>query len=81
MAADAGTFGGCCEGLKDVLTNEEFEPFMAVDDHGVLYMSVGMLDAESDEANMVDHPMYFCPFCGTKLQTEADVEAKAGKVA
>ena len=27
---------------------------------------------------MVDHPMYFCPFCGTKLQTEAEVEAKAG---
>lgn len=71
-------FGSCCEGLKDVLSSEEFEPLIAVDSSGVLYMSVGMLDAESDEANMVDHPVYFCPFCGKGLQTEADVEAKAG---
>jgi hypothetical protein len=27
---------------------------------------------------MVDHPIYFCPFCGTKLQTEEEVEAKTG---
>jgi hypothetical protein len=60
------------------LTNEEFEPLIAVDDSGVLYMSVGMLNAESDEADMVDHPIYFCPFCGTKLQTEEEVEAKTG---
>jgi hypothetical protein len=78
MPADAGRFGGCCEGLKDALTNEEFEPLIAVDDSGVLYMSVGMLNAESDEADMVDHPIYFCPFCGTKLQTEEEVEAKTG---
>jgi hypothetical protein len=40
-------------------------------------MSVGLLDAQGDdEPNMVDHPMYFCPFCGTKVQSEEDVEAK-----
>ena len=79
MAANTGNFGNCCEGLKDALTSEEFEPLMAVDDKGVLYMSVGLLDAQGEEEpNMVDHPMYFCPFCGTKLQTEQDVEAKAG---
>ena len=27
---------------------------------------------------MVDHPVFFCPFCGTKLQTPAEVDAKAG---
>ena len=79
--ADAGKFGTCCEALKDVLTNEEFEPLIAVDDSGVLYMSVGMLDADSDEANMVDHPIYHCPFCGTKLQTEEEVEAKTSAAA
>ena len=82
MAADTGKFGTCCEALKDVLTNSEFEPLVAVDDSGVLYMSVGLLDAEGDEEpNMVDHPMYFCAFCGTKLQTEEEVEAKANSVA
>jgi hypothetical protein len=80
MPADnaASQFGTCCEGLKDALTSEDFEPLFAVDEAGVLYMSVGLLDAEGDdEPNMVDHPMYFCPFCGTKLQTEEEVEAKA----
>jgi hypothetical protein len=80
MPADtpAKQFGSCCEGLKDALTNTEFEPLIAVDDDtGVLYMSVGIMDAErEDEPNMVDHPVYFCPFCGTQLQTEEEVEAK-----
>ena len=79
MPADnAGAqFGSCCDALNDALTSEDFEPLFAVDESGVLYMSVGLLDAEGeDEPNMVDHPVYFCPFCGTRLQTEAEVEAK-----
>jgi hypothetical protein len=76
--AGAG-FGSCCEGLKDALTSEEFEPLFAVDEAGVLYMSVGLIDAQGEEEpNMVDHPVYFCPFCGSKLQTEEEVEAKLG---
>ena len=27
---------------------------------------------------MVDHPLFFCPFCGTKVQTPEEVQAKAG---
>jgi len=79
MPADnaSAEFGSCCEGLKDALTSEEFEPLLAVDEAGVLYMSVGVMDAAGeDEPNMVDHPVYFCPFCGTRLQTEEEVEAK-----
>jgi hypothetical protein len=81
MPADnAGAqFGSCCDALKDALTSEDFEPLFAIDESGVLYMSVGLLETEAeDEPNMVDHPVYFCPFCGTRLQTEAEVEAKAG---
>jgi len=26
---------------------------------------------------MVDHPVIFCPFCGAKLQTPEEVDAKA----
>jgi hypothetical protein len=81
MPADnpGAEFGSCCESLKDALTNEDFEPLFAVDEAGVLYMSVGLIDAEGeDDANMVDHPVYFCPFCGTRLQTEEEVEAKLG---
>ena len=73
MTADIkGTkFGSCCEILKDVLQKaDEFEPLIAEEDPGILYMSIGLMAEErDDEPNMVDHPVFFCPFCGTKLQT------------
>ena len=80
MSADGtGKFGGCCEILKDVLESDEFEPLIAADDDGILYMSIGVVDAEKeDEPNMVDHPVFFCPFCGTKLQSPDEVDAKVG---
>jgi hypothetical protein len=27
---------------------------------------------------MVDHPMFFCPFCGKQQQTVEEVRAKTG---
>jgi TIR domain-containing protein len=70
-------FDACCEALKDAMTNEEFEPLFAIDESSILYMSVGVMDAKGkNEPKMVDHPVYFCPFCGTELQTESEVEAK-----
>ena len=80
-AQSAGSsFGGCCETLKDAMQGEDFEPLIAVDDEGVLYMSVGLLglDGHDEEANTIDYPVFFCPFCGTKLQTPEEVRAKAG---
>ena len=41
MSADGtGKFGGCCEVLKDVLESDEFEPLIAEDDDGILYLSL-----------------------------------------
>ena len=77
----AGKFGGCCEIMKDVLESEDFVPLVAEDENGILYMSIGLVEAEhEDEPNMVDHPVFFCPFCGTKLQSPEEVDSKtAGK--
>ena len=80
-SATPGTnsFGSCCAELKDAMSGEEFEPLITVADDSVLYMSVGLVDlAEEDEPGMVDHPLFFCPFCGTKLQTVEEVRAKTG---
>ncbi len=73
-------FGSCCEDLKDVMAGEDFEPLLMVADNGVLYMSVGLIAGEEggEEGGMVDHPVFFCPFCGSKLQTEDEVRAKGG---
>lgn len=87
MAGESGArnakgqvFGSCCAELKDAMAGEDFEPLIAVGDDGVLYMSVGMVAMEDDEddTGMVDHPIFFCPFCGTAVQTPEEVRAKAG---
>jgi hypothetical protein len=78
-------FGTCCQDLKEVLSGADFEPLLYEAEDGVLYLSVGILDtdeeenAEDDEEGpgFLDHPVYFCPFCGTRVQTPEDVEAKA----
>jgi hypothetical protein len=77
----SGNFGECCESLKDAMQGEDFEPLIAVDDDGVLYMSVGLLglDGHQDEANTIDYPVFFCPFCGTKLQTPEEIDAKSDR--
>ena len=75
-------FGSCCDELKEVLEGQDFDPLIGVGDNGILYMSIGMLDTDDEgEANVVDHPVFFCPFCGTKLQTVDEVEAKSGPAA
>jgi hypothetical protein len=83
MAADdtAGTvrpvreFGTCCTELKEAMSGSEFEPLIAVAEDGVLYMSVGLIELEGEEPGMVDHPLFYCPFCGASLQTADDVRA------
>jgi hypothetical protein len=70
-------FGSCCEELKEAMSGGEFEPLIAVGDDGLLFMSVGLVELEDGEPGMVDHPVFFCPFCGEELQTAEDVAAKA----
>jgi hypothetical protein len=69
-------FGSCCSELKEAIVGEDFEPLITEGGDGVLYMAVGLIDLEDEEPGMVDHPLFFCPFCGTKLQTAEDVKAK-----
>ncbi len=79
MAAEAKTsFGSCCPELKEAIEGGDFEPLITVGADTVIYMTVGLVDLEEEEPGLVDHPMFFCPFCGAKLQTREDVRAKAG---
>ena len=77
MAEAGKTFGRCCEELKEALEAGEFEPLITVGPNEVIYLCVGLVDQEESGPALVDHPLFFCPFCGTKLQTEEEVEAKA----
>ena len=69
-------FGSCCDELKEAITSQDFDPLITVGDDGVLYMSVGLIDLEDEDASIVDHPIFFCPFCGSKLQSPDAVSAK-----
>jgi len=71
-------FGSCCDELKESMSGEEFEPLITVGEDSILYLSVGLVELEDDEPGMVDHPLFFCPFCGSKLQTPEDVRTKTG---
>lgn len=64
------TFGTCCDTLGNVLESQDFEPLISVGDDGVLYTSIGIVEMEEDEAGMVEYPVVFCPFCGTRLQSD-----------
>ena len=78
VAAAASKFGKCCTELKDAMAGEDFDPLITEGDDGVLYMAVGLIDLEEDEPGLVDHPLFFCPFCGTRQQTADEVKAKVG---
>ena len=71
-------FGTCCDELKEAMSGEDFEPLLSVGEDGVLYMSVGLVEVDDDEPGMLDHPVFFCPFCGKGLQTAEGVRAKTG---
>jgi len=73
----SGGFGSCCGELKEALAGEGFDPLVTVGDNGVIYLTVGLVDGEDDDgAALVDHPMFFCPFCGTRLQAREEVKEK-----
>ena len=78
MATAPKAFGTCCELLKDAMSTEDFDPLITVgEDDGILYAAVGMIDVEEEEPGMVEYPLYFCPFCGNRLQTPEEVDGKA----
>jgi len=70
------TFGGCCADLNEALSGADFEPLLSVGEDGDLYLSVGLIELEDEEPGFVDHPMFFCSFCGTGLQSPDEVRAK-----
>ena len=47
-----------------------------VEDNGVLYLTVGYMDTPAGRG-WFDQAVIFCPFCGTSLQTRAEIKQKA----
>ncbi len=69
-------FGTCCAELSELIDGDGFEPLISVGPDGILYAAVGLVELEEGDAGMIDHPIFFCPFCGTKLQDPEVVQAQ-----
>ena len=69
-------FGQCCADLKDAITAPPVSLFR-VEDNGVLYLSVGYTNTDQG-VGWFDQAVLFCPFCGTALQSRAEIQRRAG---
>lgn len=70
-----GKFGTCCEELREAIEGVDFEPLITVGPDNILYAAIGLVEDEGDPG-MLDHPIFFCPFCGTKVQDREVVHAQ-----
>jgi hypothetical protein len=66
-----GPLGNCCEDLRHARDRVP-ESFVRIADNGVVYLTVGMTMTENGPG-FFDQAMFFCPFCGTRLQSREDV--------
>ncbi|HRD77818.1 MAG TPA: hypothetical protein PK264_18085 [Hyphomicrobiaceae bacterium] len=71
--------GTCCSTMADAIGSPDFEPLISIgDDDGVLYISVGLVNTEDTKPGLVEFPLLFCPFCGTAVQTDSEIEQRTG---
>jgi hypothetical protein len=68
-------FGSCCRDLQDALEAPE-KKLLKVGAEGILYLTVGTLRTDMGTGWM-EQAIMFCPFCGTRLQTEEEILMKA----
>ena len=69
-------FGECCGDLKKAMTFPP-ESLFRVEGNGVLYLSVGFTNTDQG-VGWFDQAVLFCPFCGTELQSRAEIQRRAG---
>ena len=68
-------FGECCKDLRDAMEKPP-NSFFRVEENGVLFLTVGYMMTENGPA-WFDQAVLFCPFCGTRLQTAAEIRARS----
>lgn len=74
-------FGTCCDALKFALKGDgEWQQHIWVHARAdVLMMDIATL-VEDGEMHFHSHPMNFCPFCGTHVQTDEETMRKAQRM-
>jgi hypothetical protein len=68
----------CCEELEDAVSSDP-EDALIEHDSGLILLNLGQREADG-ETGVVLATIRFCPFCGTEIQTDEDIEAALGAV-
>lgn len=70
--------GFCCEELEEAVSPDP-EASLIEHDSGLILLNLGHRE-EGGETGVVLTTIRFCPFCGTEIQTDEDIEAALGAV-
>jgi hypothetical protein len=70
--------GFCCEELEDAVSSDA-DAALIEHDSGLILLNLGQREADG-ETGTVLATIRFCPFCGTEIQTDEDIEAALGAV-
>ena len=68
----------CCEELEDAVSSDA-EASLIEHDSGLILMNLGQREADGETGTVLT-TIRFCPFCGTEIQTDEDIEAALGAV-
>ncbi|AYV45445.1 hypothetical protein CFHF_09555 [Caulobacter flavus] len=68
----------CCDELEDAVSSDA-EASLIEHDSGLILLNLGQREVEG-ETGAVLTTIRFCPFCGTEIQTDEDIEAALGAV-
>ncbi len=68
----------CCEELEDAVSSDA-EASLIEHDSGLILLNLGQREVDG-ETGAVLTTIRFCPFCGTEIQTDEDIEAALGAV-
>jgi hypothetical protein len=68
-------FGTCCEELNKSMTIPPQRFFFVSEESDRLVLTVGAVETE-EGTGWFDSVVFFCPFCGTQLQTREEIKEK-----
>ena len=73
MEDDDIAAGYCCDDMETCLS---VGPDAALFEHdsGLILLNAGRTEQDGEEGNLLIS-VQFCPFCGTELQTDEDIDA------
>ena len=78
MTEDTELAGFCCEELAEAVSPDTTASLIE-HDSGLILLNLGEREEEG-ETGVVLATIRFCPFCGTEIQTDEDIEAALGGV-